>query len=195
MTKACKIEGCQCDTSRLRRGMCNAHYLRVMRHGDPHFRIKAGNREVCAHRCLVDGCDAQAKAEGYCGKHFARFKRTGDPLRTRRLIIENEEQRKASKARAQRRYRQTPYGKLRTRYNVSKMRTMAKAQIGIPKEDFERLWATPLCALCGDPFANDDEKSLDHKRPLARGGDNSFANLQLAHLTCNQRKSSNFVCA
>lgn len=39
-----------------------------------------------------------------------------------------------------------------------------------------KVWPDPMCA------------SIDHVLPLARGGDNSSANLQLAHLRCNLSK-------
>lgn len=44
------------------------------------------------------------------------------------------------------------------------------------KVDRAKLWPDPMCA------------SIDHVLPLARGGDNSAANLQLAHLRCNLSK-------
>jgi 5-methylcytosine-specific restriction endonuclease McrA len=55
------------------------------------------------------------------------------------------------------------------------------------------------CALCGgrvdqqlawpDPMS----KSLDHIVPLSAGGDHVRANVQLAHLTCNVRKSAGYI--
>lgn len=57
-----------------------------------------------------------------------------------------------------------------------------------------RLWQSAIdryglvcCALCGMPIAF-DEATLDHKIPISRGGSNRIANLQLAHLLCNQYK-------
>jgi len=44
------------------------------------------------------------------------------------------------------------------------------------KVDQGKAWPDPMCA------------SIDHVLPLARGGDNSAANLQLAHLRCNLSK-------
>lgn len=44
------------------------------------------------------------------------------------------------------------------------------------KVDSAKAWPDPMCA------------SIDHVLPLARGGDNSAANLQLAHLRCNLSK-------
>jgi 5-methylcytosine-specific restriction endonuclease McrA len=44
-----------------------------------------------------------------------------------------------------------------------------------------------VCGICGrdvDPAAFD----IDHVVPLARGGEHSYANVQIAHPTCNKRK-------
>lgn len=35
--------------------------------------------------------------------------------------------------------------------------------------------------------------SIDHIRPLARGGDDTKANVQLAHRLCNQRKGDRWT--
>jgi 5-methylcytosine-specific restriction endonuclease McrA len=53
-----------------------------------------------------------------------------------------------------------------------------------------------ICGICGDPVdpelrAPDPmSKSLDHIYPLARGGAHSRANVQLAHLRCNNVKNA-----
>ena len=45
------------------------------------------------------------------------------------------------------------------------------------------------CQLCGLPVTPDDA-SIDHIRPLSRGGAHAVANFQLAHSDCNTRKGS-----
>lgn len=44
----------------------------------------------------------------------------------------------------------------------------------------------PNCALCGGPL--NDDVTVEHKTPLARGGSHTLDNLALAHLACNMRK-------
>jgi 5-methylcytosine-specific restriction endonuclease McrA len=57
------------------------------------------------------------------------------------------------------------------------------------------------CQLCGEPtartFDQDDPLSpvLDHVIPLARGGEHSYANIQLAHFICNSVKSDGAAVA
>lgn len=43
------------------------------------------------------------------------------------------------------------------------------------------------CYLCLNPIRKKQD-SIDHKLPLSRGGDNSFENLDVAHLSCNKMK-------
>jgi 5-methylcytosine-specific restriction endonuclease McrA len=50
------------------------------------------------------------------------------------------------------------------------------------------------CGICGEPIFKHFKHphrfsaSVDHIRPLARGGSNALANLQHAHLGCNSAK-------
>jgi len=43
-----------------------------------------------------------------------------------------------------------------------------------------------VCGICKGPVSEDYH--IDHIVPLARGGEHSYANVQLAHPICNQRK-------
>lgn len=58
----------------------------------------------------------------------------------------------------------------------------------------------PDCHICNMPidfsleWPHPQSKSLDHVRPLSKGGTHELANVKLAHLTCNQRKSDK-TCA
>ena len=46
------------------------------------------------------------------------------------------------------------------------------------------------CGICTLPIAGKFE--VDHKRPLARGGEHSYANVQPAHPPCNRRKWASY---
>lgn len=45
------------------------------------------------------------------------------------------------------------------------------------------------CGLCGGEV-NRETWSLDHIEPLSRGGEHTYENVQLAHLSCNSRKGN-----
>lgn len=46
-----------------------------------------------------------------------------------------------------------------------------------------------LCGICGE-HVNQEDATLDHIRPLSKGGEHSYANVQLAHLICNCKKGA-----
>lgn len=95
----------------------------------------------------------------------------------------------ASRMKCQENYRATQHGKLRQSVKSAKRRLRDGSTFcSLTREQSAILWAQTHCSICGHQMT-DDDKSLDHKIPLARGGSNDFDNLQMAHLICNQRKS------
>ncbi len=46
----------------------------------------------------------------------------------------------------------------------------------------------PLCYLCSNGFSSTDRPTLDHVKPLSKGGLWDFDNLKLAHRRCNVKK-------
>lgn len=83
-------------------------------------------------------------------------------------------------------------------------RRIFKAREPISPAIVSDLWKAQcgLCALCGDampasrwktPHAGVWKKlrpTVDHVRPVSRGGGNDVVNLQLAHAICNKRKGA-----
>lgn len=186
----CMIDGCSQPASRGK--MCNTHYIRVRRHGDPHFRKRAASGENKTLSCKVGNCLSPVVARGYCNKHALRIKYNGDPSIVLRLsAYATTEESKEAKRRTQAKYRRSPAGRMRSRHRISKARVLAGATVlrHVPKEALLSLWMQDVCALCGQHM-DESDKSLDHIIPLSRGGDHSLANLQMAHLRCNQMKNS-----
>lgn len=75
----CSVEGC--DNPVRAAGLCNKHYLRQWRHGDPET-VKTRREEDRPVWCKVPGCGKPHKANGYCAKHNQRYRRHGDPTVT-----------------------------------------------------------------------------------------------------------------
>lgn len=75
--KVCTVSDCQ--TKVAARGLCNLHYSRWKRHGDPMVFLPARH-----DGCSVDGCNGAHKNSGYCAKHYSRWRRWGDPTGARR---------------------------------------------------------------------------------------------------------------
>lgn len=82
----------------------------------------------------------------------------------------------------------------RVRYYSKKRRSVyAKGETFTHLEIFERdEW---VCQLCFEPVDPELRKpdpmcaTIDHKVPLAHNGSHTRANVQLAHHSCNQKKS------
>ena len=51
----------------------------------------------------------------------------------------------------------------------------------------------PTCGLCGVGFNNISEATIDHIKPLSRGGENALHNKQLAHGICNVEKGNKWT--
>lgn len=66
-----------CEDDARARGMCQKHYRRWQRHGDPELE-----REVQVF-CSLDFCMELHRARGFCMKHYRNWKRTGDPISLR----------------------------------------------------------------------------------------------------------------
>lgn len=71
----CSVESCSVHAKT--RGLCNKHYKRWQRLGDP---LAGRDRAQMPRCCTVDGCDSSVKGQGYCSRHYQRFKKYGDPL-------------------------------------------------------------------------------------------------------------------
>jgi hypothetical protein len=76
--KSCVVDGCS-KGGRLRRDMCEKHYYRAKRNGDP-GRVQRPQAYPPEATCIVEGCsDGGRLKRGMCSTHYQRLMRRGDP--------------------------------------------------------------------------------------------------------------------
>lgn len=69
----CRIEGCG---QRLKgNDLCNKHWIRWRKHGDPTIRLTPEQRQIC----VIEGCNDFIHGHGWCSKHLQRWQKHGDP--------------------------------------------------------------------------------------------------------------------
>lgn len=214
--KECMINGC--DRKRHAYGYCQSHAYKFKRYGNPiasHERFKVNGIRKQIRRCLVcsnlipdtfgsivvcsDRClhlrrknKSPIRTCSMCGVKFESKDgklSCSDICAQNRLLVArrkwHETQRDNNHAYQQRR-------------RMAQQRRRAKtAALPVEKFSFNQLvdrdgWR---CAICGgeldrykknpDPLA----ATIDHIRPISKGGAHIFSNVQLAHRICNARKS------
>ena len=167
-------------------------------------------------RCAVCSAPLSGRKRVLCGSPECAKKRQADQMREwmrdyrertgKRYSSKYESAPKVVAAKAERDRRRNAEIPVRQRYPAQfaakdARRRMKVAEATVeqfdPGEAFERDgW---VCGLCGDPvdpslkYPDPRSKSLDHIVPIARGGEHSRGNAQLAHLRCNIAKSDREV--
>jgi predicted GIY-YIG superfamily endonuclease len=76
----CNVE--VCDRKAVSKGMCDAHYRRVLRGGGD-LTTPIG-RPQRPETCTLEGCEAEYAKAGYCIRHYTNWWRHGDPYRPSR---------------------------------------------------------------------------------------------------------------
>lgn len=98
-----------------------------------------------------------------------------------------ERKRKRDRARSPRRYRDNP-----DRTKLYATRSRVARSDGTFVEDVAPLVVLEMddgtCGICGEDV-DPERYDIDHVIPLSRGGEHSYANVQVAHPACNRRKS------
>lgn len=123
-------------------------------------------------RCSESACDRQVRARGVCNMHYKRILRSEGKLENSPW----DERRKANYQKRRALKLQLPADDIR------------------PVDVYERDgWTCKLCELPVDKslaYPDPGSPSLDHRKPLSRGGHHTWDNVQLAHLQCNVRKGA-----
>lgn len=185
--RTCTVADCV-GSGKLKRGLCNRHYLKWLKYGDP---VAGATVERAPGRlCAMPECGKPYLARGYCRYHYditcaerrsAQSKAwkhaNADRVRARNLIRYNSDPayRELVKDRARRRRQVAPTGRKARRLRIAARDSWLCALCGRPV-DPELRWPDPLSA------------SLDHVVPVSRGGSDEDDNVQLAHQRCNNRK-------
>jgi len=73
----CEIKNCH--KAARTKNLCQGHYLRKIRHGDP----MGGRWPVNIGDCTVESCVKPAKVSGMCWAHYCRMRKHGDTSQTR----------------------------------------------------------------------------------------------------------------
>jgi hypothetical protein len=68
----------ECAKPRSTRGLCDMHYMRLLRHQDLNFVTPKGNFAKNPV-CTVEDCNKKHRAKGYCQMHYRRWKMYGHP--------------------------------------------------------------------------------------------------------------------
>lgn len=90
-------------------------------------------------------------------------------------------------------YRRWASNDIRNRANAAARRARLRnafVEAVDPLEVFVR--DAGVCGICDAPVVGD--YTIDHITPLARGGEHSYANVQLAHPSCNFSKKDRMPC-
>ena len=74
-----------CTSVARSRGLCGAHYQRLLKTGDPLGLRPARWDGYVRPTCAVEGCGAPAHSNGLCSRHVGRLKRHGLPTSGRRV--------------------------------------------------------------------------------------------------------------
>jgi len=77
----CSVQECQRKV--VARGLCDPHYRRARKAGEPMPPIKDRKSTVCS----VDECQQRAHSQGLCGTHARRLRLYGDPMVTTRPYV------------------------------------------------------------------------------------------------------------
>jgi len=75
----CRVDD-ECGRPARAWGMCQMHWSRWRKSGDPYWIEPKGKPFKYAPTCSVDGCEKPHHARSFCTKHLARFQKHGDPL-------------------------------------------------------------------------------------------------------------------
>ena len=78
-SELCKIEGCECESLRLKIGLCSKHYRKWSLYGNP-LAGRERRKHEADQKCEVNGCEEEVYSQDFCIKHYDKWWKYGDPL-------------------------------------------------------------------------------------------------------------------
>lgn len=185
---ACLVR--QCQAGAVAHGLCNAHYKKQRKYGDP---LASSPRQSCAWQ----GCDKKVvisrSVSGLCELHAMYQWKRDNPDRVNASSRRYNDRNPDKKAAWQDKYRKANLAYFADRSAARHARKKAQFKEHVKRSVvFER--DCGICGICG--LAVDPKNwHLDHVVPLALGGEHSYANTQVTHPVCNLRKGANLLKA
>jgi hypothetical protein len=181
----CSVDGC--DNPARKRGWCAAHYSQQYRTGSP--PVPFGYKWATEKRCVVCGAtDWPGRGRKVCSGACRQIYQRHGTERPRSIDcvlcgveVDLTERGKAG------RIKRTDTLLCRTCRRRHYLRHGKSASVLAARDGTD-------CQLCSDPVdmalahPHPLSASVDHIVPRAHGGSDDLDNLQLSHLTCNQKK-------
>lgn len=140
-----------------------------------------------AARIERDPKGERAKKAGHSRKHYANNRETiieKKKPQARAWAVANPERRTEIR-------RRSDSNRLEQRRMNEAARRARKRDAFVEKIVIQVVWERDegVCGICGKP-ADRESFHVDHVIPLARGGEHSYANVQVAHPFCNIKKGA-----
>jgi 5-methylcytosine-specific restriction endonuclease McrA len=179
------------------------HYQRWETHGDP-LTVIAQAKHIA--QCDVQGCDRIAFRRGLCNAHDWRVRVTGDALRD--LPIQRKRLGRTEACSAdgcERPYAAAGYCKMhymrewgrahpesRIEHVENRRARMQAVFVEYVRRDEVFRRDKGQCGICG-AMVDPADWHLDHILPVSRGGEHSYANVQVTHPDCNRAKGARLI--
>lgn len=195
INKQCSIE--DCDGPAFSRTWCRFHYERWRHTGDPiptcpgcGATLPLRRSKWCSNRCKIQSPERKDQRQAYLADNAEAIKAKDRVRRAKNFERDRAAQRAWCKAHPERVREKSNQG-------IHRRRARLKGRISEPVTIaylYER--DNGRCGLCGGKVSLKRRwpdllsPSKDHILPIAKGGDDSRANKQLAHLGCNLKKNT-----
>lgn len=149
------------------------------------FKTNNEGQQYCSKDCYFDSIRLYPPSLcEYCGKEFRSKKGRANKFCSRECF---RKQTGAAEWKVKRGLRNI------THIRRAKALGLQYEVINIEKEFDKYNW---VCGICGKPvdkflpYPNPESASIDHIKPMSKGGDHTKDNIQLAHLKCNLAKGN-----